>query len=171
MACYNVQENRYKGTNWKFTLPENAPMTEVKLPSIIVDFVQEQVSKDGDGEESTVSQELTNLIIEQKFDGGISGISTGSEKTGTKLASESPAYEPIQKRLLRWFARPKGSTSKTTQFNNLIELCNQIDKAEELKDELEEKLENDPKNKELQKEYEDAKSTYKDLKEQRRTFK
>ena len=171
MACYSVQENRYKGKNWKFTLPENAPMTEVELPTIIVDFVQEQVSKDGEGEESTVSEELTGLIIEQKLDGGISGISCDKAAVATKLTDDLKAYEPIQKRLLRWFARAKGSASKTTQFNNLIELCNQIDKAEELKDELEEKLENDPKNKELQKEYEDAKSTYKDLKEQRRTFK
>ncbi len=170
MACYNVQENRYKGTNWKFTLPENAPMTEVELPSIIVDFVQEQVSKDGDGEESTVSQELTNLIIEQKFDGGISGITCGSEETGAYLTKDLLAYEPIQKRLLRWFARPKGSANKATQFNNLIELSNKTDEAEAIKAELAEKLINDPTNKKIKEEYEAAKAEHESLVEQRKNF-
>jgi len=141
MACYNVQENRYKGTNWKFTLPEDAPMTEVKLPSVIVDFVQEQVSKDGEGEESTVSQELTDLIIEQKFDGGISGISCNKAAVATKLTDDLKAYEPIQKRLKRWFARPAGKSSNG--FSSAKELATEVKKAKE-------NLAKDPNNKELQ---------------------
>ena len=141
MACYNVQENRYKGTNWKFTLPENAPMTEVQLPSIIIDFVQEQVTKDGDGDESTVSKELTGLIIEQKFDGGISGITCGNEETGAYLTKDLLAYEPIQKRLKRWFARPTGKSSNG--FSSAKDLCTSVKVAKA-------NLAKDPNNEELQ---------------------
>jgi hypothetical protein len=141
MDCYSVQENRYKGTNWKFTLPKNAPMTEVALPSVIVDFVEEQVTKDGEGEESTVSQELTNLIIEQKFDGGISGISCDKAAVATKLTDDLKAHEPIQKRLKRWFARPADKSSNG--FSSAKDLCTSVKVAKA-------NLAKDPNNEELQ---------------------